>query len=463
MNVIFQRHLPRRTFLKGLGTAVALPMLDAMIPAFARAATSGAKAPARMAFVYFPNGVQMDSWIPRRTSEPLPQTGSEIGPLPEELPRVLEPLRDYRQDFSMLRGLTVDGGRAHGDGPGDHGRAGASYLTGAHPKKTFGKDIQTGVSVDQYAAQRLGNQTRFASLELGCETGIQGGNCDNGYSCAYSNSISWRTPSTPNPPEVQPRAVFERLFGSVDMERDPERRAKLERYKKSVLDSVLHDAKRLQGDLGGDDRRKLEEYLYAIREIEGRIQRTEQQNSLATPSIDAPPPSVPEHYTEHTRLMFDLMTAALQTDSTRIITFLMAIEQSNRAYREIGIPDSHHGLTHHGGDLEKIEKCIQINRYQMEQFAYFLGKLKSTPDGDGTLFDHVMVTYGSGLSRDHDHDDLPTLIAGGGNGLFHLGRHIKYPVETPLANLHVAMMDKMGIPAETFADSTGKLGYLSDL
>jgi len=456
MNLSFKKHLPRRTFLKGLGTTIALPVLDAMVPALTSAATSAATSPVRMAFVYFPNGVQVDSWMPK--------IDSQISPLPQKLPRVLDVLGDHRQDFSVLRGLTVDGGRAHGDGPGDHGRAGASYLTGAHPKKTFGKDIQAGVSVDQFAAERIGNQTRFASLELSCETGIQGGNCDNGYSCAYSNSISWRTPSTPNPPEMQPRAVFERLFGSADVERDPVRRARLERYKKSVLDSVMEDAKRLQGALGGDDRRKLDEYLYAIRDIEGRIQRTEQQNApLVAPSMDAPRSSVPEHFTEHTRLMFDLMTAAFQTDSTRIITFLMAIEQSNRAYREIGIPDSHHGLTHHGGDAEKIEKCIQINEYQTKQFGYFLEKLKATPDGDGTLFDHVMVSYGSGLSRDHDHDDLPTVITGKGNGLFHLGRHINYPAETPLANLHVAMMDKMGIPAETFADSTGKLGYLSDL
>jgi hypothetical protein len=316
--------------------------------------------------------------------------------------------------------------------------------------------------MDQYAASLIGNQTRYASLELGCEEGIQGGNCDNGYSCAYSNSISWRTPSTPNPPEIRPRAVFERLFGAGEIERDPVKRARQEKYKKSVLDSVLQDARRLERSLGQTDRKKLDEYLYAVRDIETRIQRTEQESAV-NPELDRPSPSVPENYNEHTRIMFDLMTAAFQTDSTRIITFLMAIEQSNRAYREIGIPDSHHGLTHHGGDKEKIEKCILINQYQIEQFAYFVDKLKATQDGDGTLFDHIMVNYGSGLSRDHDHDNLPTVLTGRGNGLFHLGRHVTYPNETPLANLHVAMMNKMGIPAETFADSKGKLGYLSDL
>ena len=452
MNLVMRTQLPRRTFLRGLGTALALPMLDSMVPAFGATA---AKAPCRAAFVYFPNGVQMDSWVP--------QTEGEISRLPGALPRVLEPLAAYRDDVMVMGGLTVDGGRAKGDGPGDHGRAGASYLTGAHPKKTFGKDIQAGVSVDQYAAAKIGGQTRFASLELGCEEGIQGGNCDNGYSCAYSNSISWRTPSTPNPPEIRPRAVFERLFGAADEETDPARRARRERNKRSVLDSVLGDAKKLQGELGSSDRRKLDEYLYAIRDIETRIQRSENHPARLVPPVAVPPSSVPENYSEHTRLMFDLMTVAFQTDSTRIVTFLMAIEQSNRAYREIGIADSHHGLTHHGGDKEKIEKCIKINIYQMEQFAYFLGKLKSTKDGDGTLFDHVMVTYGSGLSRDHDHDNLPTVVTGRGNGLFHLGRHIRYPAETPLANLHVAMLDQMGVPAENFADSKGKLGYLSNL
>jgi hypothetical protein len=434
-----------------MGTVVALPLLDAMVPSLVKAA---AAAPTRMAILYFPNGAQMDTWTIASTEN--------ISRLPEVMPRTLEPLAKYRDDITILGGLTVDGGRAHGDGPGDHGRAGASYLTGAHPKKTFGKDLQAGVSMDKYAAGVVGSTTRFASLELGCEEGIQGGNCDNGYSCAYSNSISWRTPSTPNPPEIRPRAVFERLFGAGEIERDPVKRARQEKYKKSVLDSVLGDAKRIERSLGTADRKKLDEYLYAVRDIESRIQRTEQESTL-DPDMDRPSPSVPENYNEHTRIMFDLMTAAFQTDSTRIITFLMAIEQSNRAYREIGIPDSHHGLTHHGGDKEKIEKCIQINRYQIEQFGYFIDKLKTTPDGDGTLFDHIMVNYGSGLSRDHDHDDLPTVVAGKGNGLFHLGRLVKYPKETPLANLHVAMMNQMGVPAEKFADSTGKLGYLSDL
>ena len=270
MNVALKRHLPRRTFLRGLGAAIGLPFLDAMRPALTFAA---AKPPCRMAFLYFPNGVQPDSWFP--------QIEGDIATLPEGLSRVLEPLIPYRNDILLLGGLTNDGGRAKGDGPGDHGRAGAAYLTGMHPKKTFGKEIQAGVSIDQIVANSIGSATRFPSLQLACEDGIQGGNCDNGYSCAYSNSISWRTPSTPNPPEIRPRAVFERLFGNPELDLDPVRRARMQRYNRSVLDSVMEDTRRLQGTLGASDRRKIDEYLYAIREIEGRIQKTEQATRRA--------------------------------------------------------------------------------------------------------------------------------------------------------------------------------------
>ena len=453
MNVIFKKQLPRRTFLQGAGSVMALPLLDDMIPALGRADT--AKATARMAVVYFPNGVQVDSWYLK--------AAGNVMQLPAKLPRTLEPLEMSRNDISLIGGLTVNGGREMGDGPGDHGRAGASYLTGAHPKKTFGKDLKAGVSMDQHAARAIGGATRFASLELGCEEGIQGGNCDNGYSCAYSNSISWRTPSTPNPPEIRPRAVFERLFGSGEIERDPVVRARQEKYQKSVLDSILGDAKRMESALGTTDRKKVDEYMYAVRDIETRIQKTEQESAQTPPNMDKPPASVPENYNEHTRLMFDLMTLAFQSDATRIITFMMAIEQSNRAYHEIGIADSHPGLTHYGGDKEKIEKCIRINRYQVEQFAYFIGKLKATQDGDATLFDRAMVTYGGGLGKDHDHHNLPLVLTGRGDGLFNLGRNVKYPKDTPLASLHVAMMNKLGVQGEQFADSNGKLEHLSDL
>lgn len=454
MNFINKRQLPRRTFLRGAGGVLALPLLDAMIPALGKAGASAS--PTRMAILYFPNGVQPEAWEIA--------TKTDSMPLPEKFPASLQPLESFRNDICIVGGLTVDGGRAKGDGPGDHGRAGASYLTGVHPRKTFGKDLQAGESMDQHAARALNGATRFASLEIGTEEGIQGGNCDNGYSCAYSNSISWRTPNTPNPPEIRPRAVFERLFGGGEVERDPAVRARKQKYEASVLDSVLADAKRLAGAVGPTDRRKIDEYLSAVRDIETRIQSTEKHNSTQiVPIIDAPSNSVPENYVEHTHIMFDLMTVAFQTDSTRIVTFLMNIEQSNRAYREIGIADSHHGLTHHGGDKEKIAKCIAINKFQVEQFAYFIGELKATKDGDGTLFDHIMVNYGSGLGRDHNHDNLPLVLTGKGNGLFNLGRRMQYAQDTPLANLHVAMMDKMGVQVDQFADSNGKLGYLSSL
>jgi hypothetical protein len=448
------KHLDRRTLLQGL---IALPMLEAMTPALARAATSKTS-PNRMAFLYVPNGIVMDQWVPTRA------TG--VTPLPAELPRVSSILAPYRNDIMILGGLTQDGGRAHGDGPGDHGRAGASYLTCVHPKKTNGRDLHVGVSVDQVAAQRLEGKTRFASLELGCEEGVQGGSCDNGYSCAYSNSISWRTPSSPNPAEIRPRAVFERIFGAADEDPDPTRRARRRQYEKSILDVVTGDAQRLSSTLGGADKRKLDEYLFSIRDVEKRIQNAEKNTITAkAPSMVAPDPSVPTDLAEHARIMIDLMTLAFQTDATRVATLLLALEQSPRAYPEIGIPEAHHGLTHHQGDKDKIAKVIEINCYHVKQFAYLLEKMKSTPDGDGTLLDHVMVTYGSGLSdgNAHDHANLPLVLAGRGCGTLKPGRHVRYPNETPMANLFVAMLDRMGVPVEKLGDSNGKVGYLSDL
>jgi hypothetical protein len=449
------KRLSRRAMLQGMGAAIALPALDAMTPAFAATAS----APTRMAFLYVPNGIVMDEW----TSKGQPMG---VAPLPELLPRISGALTPYRGDVMMLSGLTSNGGRALGDGPGDHGRAGAAYLTGVHPRKTYGKDIQTGVSMDQIAARKLEGTTRFASIELGCEEGVQGGNCDNGYSCAYSNSISWRTPSSPMPPEIRPRAVFERLFGSVEDERDPKRRARQDLYQKSVLDVVLEDARRLQGSLGGADRRKLDEYLYGIREIETRIQNAERNPSLATPPVPAPSSSIPTNFAEHARLMMDLLTLAFQTDSTRVATVLLGIEQSPRSYgAEIGISEAHHGLTHHSGDREKIEKVTKINCYHVQQFTYLLEKLKAVKEADGTLLDHSMIVYGSGLSdgNRHDHANLPLVIAGRGNGSLKPGRMVRYPDETPITNLYIAMLDRMGVHAETLGDSTGPLGYLSDL
>lgn len=442
------KSISRRALLRGTGTAIALPLLEAMVPAFVHGAGAAAS-PCRMAFIYVPNGIMMSEWFPAGTAAMAPGAVA----LPTELPRISRILAPFRDDISLLSGLTHNGGRALGDGPGDHGRAGANYLTGVHPKKTNGRELRAGVSVDQIAGQRLAGKTRFGSLELGCEEGVQGGSCDNGYSCAYSNSISWRTPSSPSPAEIRPRAVFERLFGAG--ETDP-REA---RYQQSILDVVVGQTKRLNATLAGDDRRKLDEYLDSIRELEKRIQSAERETRPKAVGFAVPDSSIPTEFGEHSRVMFDLMTLAFQTDSTRVATVLLALEQSPRAYPEIGIPEAHHGLTHHQGDKEKIEKVTQINCFHVKQLAYLLDKLKRTPDGDGTLLDHVMISYGSGLSdgNGHDHSNLPVALAGRGCGQLKPGRLVRYKAETPMSNLFVSMLDKMGVPVDSLGDSDGGL------
>ena len=439
-----------------MGAAVALPFLDAMYPAFASQAIKKALAPNRMAFLYVPNGIVMEDWTP-----PAGAPGSS--PL-GELPRISRALAPFRNDVLMLTGLTSDAGREHGDGGGDHARAGAAYLTSAHPRKTYGKDIKAGISMDQIAARHLEGQTRFGSLEFGCEEGIQGGNCDNGYSCAYSNSLSWRTENTPNPPEIRPRAVFERMFGVADDEKDPARRQRMGSYRRSILDLALGEAQSLKTSLGGDDKRKLDEYLYAVRDIEKRIQSAEEQNAERV-AVDAPSASVPDDFAEHAGLMFDLMALAFQTDMTRVITVLLAIEQSPRNYPEISITEGHHGLTHHQGDKAKIEKVTQINEYHIKQFVYLLEKFKSIRDGDGTLLDNSMIVYGSGLAdgNQHQHHNLPAVLAGRGRGAIRPGRHIRYADETPMANLFLSMLDQMSVPVDTWGDSSGRLTGLSEI
>jgi hypothetical protein len=446
--MITRKHLPRRTFLRGLGAAVALPVLDAMTPAFA-ATTASVKPPTRMAFIYVPNGIIMKDWTPEATGAAF------------ELPRTLEPLKAYKDRMLLMSGLAHNNGRALGDGPGDHARAAASYLTGVHPRKTSGADIHCGISVDQVAAKFIGSKTRFASLELGCEDGRLVGNCDSGYSCAYSNSISWRGESSPMPPEVNPRTVFERLFGSAEESLSPAAKAKRDRYRQSILDFVTDDTQSLRKTLGPTDRRKLDEYLYGIREIEKRI---ESSAKTITPDMEAPE-GVPVDFAEHVKLMFDLMTIAFQTDSTRIATFMLGREGSNRTYREIGVPDPHHGISHHRGNAELIEKLAKINGYHLQQFAKFIDKLAATADGDGSLLDHSMILYGSGISdgNKHLHNDLPVLAVGTGNSAWKTGRHIKYTAETPMTNLFVTILDRVGVPAEKLGDSTGELRELTDL
>lgn len=449
--------LSRRSLLRASGTAIALPFLEAMSAPFAKGSSTS---PTRMAFLYVPNGIVMEEWTPKT-----PGFGAETPgewAIPAELPRITKAVAPYRKDLLFLSGLDCNGGRALGDGPGDHGRAGAAYLTATHPKKSAGKDILAGTSVDQFAAAKMQGVTRFASLELGCEEGVQGGNCDNGYSCTYSNTLAWKTPTTPLPPEVQPRAVFERLFGSLDLGVDPVQRRRQEMYEKSILDGVLDDARRLRASLGSSDQSKIDEYLTAVRDIESRIQSTERSSTKT--SYPVPSPSVPSDFGEHARLMLDLMVLAFQSDLTRVATLLFSIEQSPRAYgAEIGIPEGHHGLTHHSGDKEKIEKVTQINRYHIQSLVYVLDKLKSIQEGDGTLLDHSMIAYGSGISDGnlHDHADLPLIIAGSANGKLKPGRHIRYAKGTPMANLFVSMLDRMGVEPTRFGDSNGKLDRLS--
>jgi Protein of unknown function (DUF1552) len=449
--MITGKYLSRRTLLRGIGTAIALPALDAMLPAFAATTKATSKSPLRTAFVYVPNGITMQGWTPASEGAGFQMT------------RLLEPLAPYRDKMLVLSGLTHNTGRALGDGPGDHARAASTYLTGVHPKKTAGADIEVGISVDQVAAQKVGSATKFPSIELACEDGSLVGSCDSGYSCAYSNSISWRGPSTPMPPEINPRALFEKLFGA-DATETAAARLKREQYEKSILDSVLEDTRQLTGKLGSTDRRKLDEYLSSVREIERRIEMAENDSNTITPTMDKPD-GVPAEFAEHVELMFDLLRVAYQTDLTRISTFMMAREGSSRTYREIGISDGHHPLTHHRNNPEMVEKVARINRFHVEQFAKFIGKMNATPDGDGTLLDHTMIVYGSGLSdgNRHQHNDLPCVILGGGAGTLKTGRHVIYPKETPMTNLHIALLDRMGVEVEKLGDSNGELQYLSDL
>ncbi|MGI8785239.1 MAG: DUF1552 domain-containing protein [Acidobacteriota bacterium] len=450
--IITRKHLSRRTVLKGLGTAIALPMLEAMSPALAAITPATRRSAVRLAFIYVPNGIVMKDWTPAEAGRNFEYT------------RILKPLEGLRENLSVLTGLADRNGNALGDGPGDHARAGASYLTGVHCKKTAGAEIQAGVSVDQIAAQRLRSETRLPSLELGCEDSRTVGNCDSGYSCAYTNSISWRSPTTPMPPEVNPRVAFERLFGTVDFSVDAKTRARRAHYRQSILDMVREDTGRLVGTLGSADRRKLDEYLEAVREVEQRIEKTENDESAGAPAIEKPQ-GIPIAFAEYAGLMYDLMAIAFQTDLTRVATLMIGREGSMRVYPEIGIADAHHPLTHHRNNPEWIEKVAQINCLHTQLFAQFLQKLQSTSDGDGTLLDHSLIVYGSGLSdgNRHVHENLPIVLAGRGNGNLRPGRHIAFKPGTPLTNLYLTLLDQVSVQPETIGDSTGKLEQLTVL
>ncbi|HWB12380.1 MAG TPA: DUF1552 domain-containing protein [Pirellulales bacterium] len=451
-------HISRRAALKGLGTALVLPLLDSMLPAtafspFARAlqaAETARQLPNRAAFVYVPNGMHMPDWTPS-------QVGAGF-----DLPPILATLSPVKDDFMVITGLAQDGGRAHGDGGGDHARAMASFLTGTHPKKTHGADIRAGVSADQVAAEKVGRLTRFASLELGCDAGAQSGNCDTGYSCAYSSNAAWRTESQPVAKEVNPRLVFERLFTDGPPGETKEAKARRERYRLSVLDFVQEDAASLKRRLGANDQRKLDEYLTSVRELEARIARSEK--SPGEGPVGLPKPAgVPEDYAEHIRLMYDLMALAFQSDLTRVVTFVHANEGSNRSYPFIGVSDGHHDLSHHAGDAEKQAKISKINQFHASHLARFLQKLKETPEGDGNLLDHSMIAFGSAIGdgNRHNHDDLPIMLAGRGCGTLKPGRHIRYERETPLNNLWLSMLDRLGAHVDRLGDGKGTLSELN--
>jgi hypothetical protein len=441
----------RRHFLRGLGTLIALPALESLMPVRALAAASGtSQNPVRMAFLFVPNGVHMQDWTPSAT-------GADF-----RLPWILEPLQPYKNELLIMSGLTQDKGRHNGDGAGDHARAAASWLTGAQPLKSEGAEIRAGISADQVAAKALAKHTRFPSLELGLEPGRMGGKCDSGYACAYQNNISWRNESNPASREINPRAVFDRFFGAGLENNSGENAKRRQLYQKSILDFVLEDAKTLSRKVSGSDRQKLDEYLTSVREIEQRVAAAERQVSEAHKGIIQEyeiPEEIPDSYEEHTKLMLDMVALAFQTDSTRIATVMLANEGSNRPYRNLNISRGHHELSHHQGNAENHRQIRDINRFHVQQFAYLLNKLRAIPEGDGTLLDHCMVLYGAGLADGdrHDHGNLPLVMAGRGGGSVLPGRHVQYAAETPMCNLLVSMLDRVGAPVPSFGDSTGAL------
>jgi len=439
--MITRKALPRRTFLRGMGTAIALPFLDSMSPAMA-ASTSPNKV--RMAFVYVPNGIIMNNWNP-----------DYEGKL-TTLPRTLKSMEPFKDDMLLMGNLTHNTGRALLDGAGDHGRCCGSYLTGVQVKKST-SDIHSSVSMDQLVAKEIGNQTRFPSLELGLEDARQSGDCDSGYSCAYTNNLAWRSETQPLPPILDPRALFERLFGN-GVVLSPEARARQSVYRRSILDFVTDDTRKLEAGLGPTDRRKLDEYLSSIREVERQIERAEKDNKQIDPHMEKPY-GVPADFAEHFKLMTDMMTIAFQADLTRVVTFLVTHEGTSRAYREIGISDGHHPLTHHRNQADLIEKVSQINDYHIKQFAQWIGKMKAIKEGDRSLLDNCMIVYGAGLSdgNRHLHEDLPTMIVGRGGNYIKTGRRVVYRRETPMCNLFLTMMDRMGVRMEHFGDATGRL------
>ncbi len=445
---VTKKALSRRTVLRGMGTAVALPLLDAMIPAFAPAA---ATAPVRrFGVVYHPNGIIYEQWLP--TGE-----GRNF-----ELSPTLKGLEPFKDQLIVVTGLSSDPAEPLGDGGGDHSRACGCYLTGVHVKKSDTL-LENAVSMDQIAAKAFERDTQLSSLQMTADENSLLGSCDLGYSCAYSSTVSWLTPTLPLMAENNPRVLFERMFGASDST-DAAVRARRLRQDRSLIDSVNARVAELQHTLGKSDNRKMDDYLAALRDVERRIQKAEEQSSRELPDV-AQPAGVPDNFEDHVRLLYDLQLLAYQSDLTRVITFMYGREQTGRPYPQIGVPEPHHPITHHQGDPVKMEKCAKIQRYHIGLFAEYLEKLRNTPDGDGSLLDHSMLLFGSGISNSdrHSHGPLPTFVVGGGGGTLKGGQHLIYPEHTPLTNLQLTLLNKLGVPAEKLGDSTGQFSELSGL
>ena len=435
----------RRTLLRGAGVAMGLPLLEAMLPA-AAAAAEQAMSKTRLQVFYFPNGMVMQEFVPKDTGP-----GYSLSP-------ILQPLAPYRERFTVVTGLAQQQATAMGDGPGDHGRSCGTYLTAIHPKKSEGYDIRAGVSMDQMVARELGKETSLASLELGVDPPSSLGSCDNGYSCSYTNTLSWRSPTTPLPVAHNPRDVFERLFGDGDS-LDQASRLAILRRRSSLLDFVMEDAGRMSRNVGANDKKKLDEYLEAIRDVEQRIQIAEKSSrELSLPSFERPT-GVPDAFEDHVRLMVDLNVLSMQAGLTRVSTFMIGRELSQRSYPQIGVSDAHHSISHHGNEAEKLAKLAKINKLHMEMFAYHMKRMLETKEGEKSLLDNTFILAGASLgdSNTHDHLYLPTILAG---GLVKGGRHIAAPKGTPLANLMVSAMNKVGVNETKIGDSTGPLKEL---
>ena len=446
--IVSKKTLPRRTVLRGLGTAMALPMLDAMVPALSGISGRAAEPVRRLGWVYCPNGMAMDAWMPA-AKESL------------ELSTTLSPLAPYRDQTVVVSGLAQGQAEALGDGNGEHTRATATWLNGIHPRETEGADVRAGKTADQIAADQLGRTTPLSSLELAIDQDFLVGSCDNGYSCIYMNTIAWRDETTPLPMQNNPRVVFERLFGDGGSAADRQSEFRKDR---SILDAITGDLARLQREVGAGDQARVTQYLDAVRAIERRIQLSEQKDT-ELPDLERPV-GIPESYREHVELMFDLTALAYQVDMTRVFTFMLGRELNGRAYPEIGIPDSHHGLSHHRYDPAKLAQLAKINTYHVSLFTHFLDELANTPDGDGTLLDHSLLMYGASLSdsNKHLHFDLPLLLVGGGAGQLKGGRHLQYPRDTPMTNLLVSQLDKAGVRLDNgLGDSTGRLVEMAPL